>query len=254
VSLIRVIQGALGKRTYGYKKDLADARDSWLSARLGAPLRLPPSASVRDSRVSPKDQSSTSSCTGQSTSQALRLAYLKEGIACPDLSALFPYYLGRSIEGAEGSDGGAYIRDVIKAIMKWGEAAESAWPFNLSAVNKHPNVKAYRSAYDRRGAKKYHRIPSGDANGIRQALAAGYPVVAGWQVSQSFEDYDGTGVIPAQEAPFLGGHAICLTGYSADGTFELLNSWGTGWGKGGYAIVSEAFVQQATDVWALEVV
>lgn len=254
MSLIRVIEGAFGKRTWGYKKDPSDVRDSMLSVRLGAPLKLPVSASVRDRRVSPKDQSSTSSCTGQSTSQAVRLAYLKAGIECPDLSALFPYYLGRSIEGYESTDGGAYIRDVIKAIVKWGEANESAWPFKVSAVNKHPNVKAYRSAYDRRGAKNYHRVAAGDANGIRQALAAGYPVVAGWQVSQSFEDYDGTGVIPAQEAPFLGGHAICLVGYFADGTFDLLNSWGDSWGRGGYATVSEAFVRQATDVWALEVV
>jgi Papain family cysteine protease len=250
MSLIRVVQSIFGKKNYGYLPDPKDSRDLMLSAHLGT-ATAPPSASVRSDKIIVKDQKSTSSCTGQGTSQAVRLAYLKQGIDCPDLSALFPYDLGRSLEGSVITDSGAVIRDVISAGIKWGFADESAWPFLVSKVNTHPSIKAYNSAYDRRGAHAYYRINSGDVNGVRLALAAGYPVVAGWNLSQSFEDWNGKGVIGAQKAPFLGGHCMCIDAYAADKTFELVNSWGTSWGRGGFATVTEGFMAQASDIWAI---
>ena len=250
MSLIRVVQSVLGKKGYGYKPDLPDSRDLMLSAHLGTAV-APPKGSVRDDRVKPKDQGPTSSCTGQGTSQAFRLACLKAGTECPDLSALFPYDLGRSIEGTENEDNGAVIRDVIKAGVQWGFADESAWPFRVSKVNTPPSIKAYRSAYDRRGAHKYHRIAAGDVNSVRLAIAAGYPVVAGWNLSQSFEDWNGRGVIGAQKAPYVGGHCMPIVAYAADGTFDLLNSWGS-WGISGYALVGSAFIAAASDIWALQ--
>jgi hypothetical protein len=161
--------------------------------------------------------------------------------------------MGRSIEGNENNDGGAVIRDVIKAVIKWGEADEAHWPFKVSAVNKHPNVGAYHNAYDRRGTKKYYRIAAGDALAVRAAIAAGFAVVAGWQLNQSFEGYDGTETIPAQQAPFIGGHCMCIDEFYENGDFGLINSWGPGWGANGYARVTDGFVKQATDIWALEV-
>jgi C1A family cysteine protease len=41
--------------------------------------------------------------------------------------------------------------------------------------------------------------------------------------------------------------------YYADGTFRLLNSWGSNWGRDGWAVVDEMFVSAAQDVWAIEV-
>lgn len=251
MSLIRVVQSMLGTKGYGYKPDLPDSRDLLLSVHLGTAL-APPKGSVRNDKVKPKDQKATSSCTGQGTSQAFRLACLKAGVDCPDLSALFPYDLGRSIEGAEHVDGGAVIRDVIKAGVQWGFADESAWPFLVSKVNTAPSIKAYKSAYDRRGAHKYHRINAGDVNGVRLAIAAGYPVVAGWNLARAFEDWNGRGVIGAQKAPYVGGHCMAITDYAPDGTFGLLNSWGIAYGIDGYALVTSAFIEQASDIWAVQ--
>ncbi len=253
MSLIRVIQTAFGVKGFGYKPDPADTRDLMLSTRLGA-VAPPPSASVRNAKIIVKDQGATSSCTGQGTSQALRMAYLHAGVDCPDLSALFPYHQGRALENAETVDDGAIIRDVIKAVIQWGESDELSWPFKVSNVNKNPSIKAYRSAYDRRGTKKYYRINQGDVNGIRRAIASGYPVVAGWDLSQSFMDSSGKGIIGAQKAPYVGGHCMCIVSYAADGSFDIINSWGAGWGKSGYFTASSAFVTQARDLWAIEVV
>ncbi|MEA2753651.1 MAG: hypothetical protein QOI41_7794 [Myxococcales bacterium] len=54
------------------------------------------------------------------------------------------------------------------------------------------------------------------------------------------------GIIPDWNAP-NGGHAVTLAGYrqTANGKqFLVHNNWGTSWGEGGYAWLSEAMVQQ----------
>lgn len=241
-------------RSFGYLQDKPDARDSKFAARLGALAASPPpaSASVKNPAVGPKDQGMTSSCTGQAVSQAVRLGYLWSGHACPELSALFAYYMGRAEYGGETSDDGSYLRTVIKGVVTLGVPDEAAWPFVEHDVNRHPNYRAYRAAFDRKGARGYHRIDAGDVDGVRRAIASGYPVVGGWDVDQGFVDWNGQTVISGQIAP-IGGHALPVVSYAADGTFELLNSWGAGYGRRGYAVVDETFIAQGTDLWAVEV-
>jgi hypothetical protein len=77
-------------------------------------------------------------------------------------------------------------------------------------------------------------------------------VVGGWNLTQAFEDWNGRGVIGAQKAPFVGGHCMCVAAYAADGTFDLLNSWSSSWGIGGYARVNVDFMLGATDLWAIQ--
>lgn len=246
----------MARRGLGYRPDPWDARDRSLSAHLaafGAADYVPPSsASVEHEGVGPKDQDQTSSCTGQATAQAVRLAYLRQGVACPELSALFAYYIARAQSGDQGVDEGSYLRSAIKGVQQLGIPEEQAWPFSNDLVNRHPGLGAYRAAYDRRGIRAYHRIDPGDTNGVRRAIAAGYPVVGGWQVSEAFLDWDGSAPITAQ-VDTIGGHALPVVSYAGDGTFRLLNSWGAGWGRDGFAVVDDAFIAQGTDLWAVQV-
>src|SRR5262249_43422960 len=49
-----------------------------------------------------------------------------------------------------------------------------------------------------------------------------------------------------------GGHAIAIVGYCREG-FIIQNSWGKGWGAGGFALLPyEDFLIHATDVWAAQ--
>ena len=34
-------------------------------------------------------------------------------------------------------------------------------------------------------------------------------------------------------------HAVVVVGYDSDGNWIVKNSWGTGWGENGYAVVSK---------------
>lgn len=241
-------------RGLGYLADLPDDRDLLLGVHLGALAASPPpaSASVESIAVLPRDQSITNSCVGQGISQAVRLAYLREGVQCPELSALFPYLMSRAEHQDQTRDEGTYVRTAIQSVRHSGIPDETAWPFDVAKVNTVPNMLARRSAYDRRGIRHYSRIVPGDVDGVRRAIAQGFPVVAGWQVDEAFLYWNGQGVVTGQVRP-IGGHCMVITSYAADGTFRLLNSWGRSWGRDGYAITDSMFVAAAQDAWAIEV-
>ncbi len=250
-----------------HKPDLPDDRDRPFLAP--APLSLPLWASVDDERVAMKDQEGTSSCVGQATSVAARLGFLKLGVACPDLSALWVYRAARTIDGTAG-DEGTYLRSGVKAGQKIGFAREADFPFDADRVNAQLTLGGAHSGFDRRGPRAYYRILNG-VTGVRQALADGYPVIGGWQVDDAFVEWNGARPMPARTGVVIGGHALCLVSYGSDGTFQFRNSWGTGWGipkfddegkgtlldpslwpSGGYGWASEAWVAQASDVWAID--
>lgn len=244
-------------RRFGYLPDPPDVGDEKhkLSARLGARAESPPpaSASVKHASVGPKDQGGTSSCTGQAVAQAVRLAYLYAGEECPELSALWTYFNARAEYGGERSDDGSFLRTAIKGgVVRMGIPPETAWPMLDYRVNMQPGPNAYRQAYDRKGVRGYHRIESGDVDAVRRAIASGFPVVGGWQVGEDFVNWNGQGVISGQTM-IVGGHAMPIVAYNADGAFELLNSWGWTWGRNGYAVVDDMFIAAGQDLWAVEV-
>lgn len=243
-------------RRWGWKPDPKDDRDRPFRqhARFGTAV-LPMNASVEDSRVWVKDQVATSSCTGQAWSQAVRLSCLKRGIECPDLSALFSYFTNRAEFGEQHSDEGAYLRTGAKAAVRFGIAEESSWSFADARVNLEPGYSAFRSAAHLRGARSYHSVNLRSLLEVREALAAGFAVVGGWDVDQSFMDYDGRGIITIPDPAYLqGGHALCLTGYDiSTGTFRFINSWGVGWGEAGYGVTDGGWVMSGSDGWVVDV-
>ena len=109
------------------------------------------------------------------------------------------------------------------------------------------------ASHDRRGLRGYYRIPTGDVDRVRHAIAAGFPVVGGWLVDRVFLDWSGAGIIGPQDADaIVGGHAMAIVAYAGD-EFRLANSWGVRWGAGGFALARASFIAAARDVWALDV-
>jgi hypothetical protein len=235
----------------GYLPDQPDERDVLFG--FAADLDLPAAASVLHPSVRVKGQRRTRSCVGQAVAQGIRLAYLSRGVACPDLSALSVYRHARNVDGIAG-DSGSRIRSAIRAVRAVGIATEEAWPFMSAKVDTPVPFSALHSGHDRFGIRGYYRILTSRADNVRRALASGFPVVAGWQITKTFQRWTPSSPpVPAQQAPFVDGHAMIIGAYHADETFSLLNSWGADWGDSGVAIASEAFVAQATDVWAIDV-
>lgn len=77
-------------------------------------------------------------------------------------------------------------------------------------------------------------------NAVVNSLNANKPVVTGFQFLESFQKVkkDGYWNPSTNEIP-NGGHAVCVIGYDNNSKrFELINSWGTDWGNGGFFTVS----------------
>lgn len=239
-------------RSHGWLKEEPDARDMRIGSLTLDPS-IPAAASLRHPAITVRDQDGTQSCVGFAWAQALELAYAWHNVLTGDLSPLALYFWARASHGSAGEDAGTYLRAAAKAVMRFGVPIEKTCPFSARRVNVSPPWMAYRDAYDRRGLRGYYRVDANDLDGIRRAIANGKPICGGWRVDRAFTQFRGTGSIDMITGEIIGGHAICLMGYGADGTFDLINSWGTGWGNAGYARVTEDFVSQGQDLWVLDV-
>lgn len=236
-------------KRFGCLPDYEDLRDLFFGAHPEALVPALPWASIENSLVVSKAQGNTNACTGCAMAQSLRLTLLKRGVECPELSDMAIYRTARNLDG-EKNDLGSYLRSVIKAVQKVGAPTEAHWPHNEAKVNAQVPFGAVHSGFDASGLRHYYRVTSVDA--VRRAISSGLGVVGGWQVTEAFRDWDGNGLAP-NHGDKIGGHALPIVAYGTDGTFRLLNSWGTGWGQHGYAIVDEAFIDSGSDLWALDI-
>jgi C1A family cysteine protease len=161
------------------------------------------------------------------------------------------------MEGTVDQDSGAMIRDGIKSVAKLGVCSEDTWGYDIGRFTERPpseafiEAKAHQATVYRRVLQVLHQMQG--------CLASGTPFVFGFSVYQSFESEEvaKTGVVPmpARSEKLLGGHAVLAVGYDdASQRFLVRNSWGTGWGLGGYFTMPYAYVTNsslASDFWAV---
>ncbi|MDR2305190.1 MAG: C1 family peptidase [Treponema sp.] len=106
---------------------------------------------------------------------------------------------------------------------------------------------------------------------VKKSLAEGKPVIIGMNTPESFYEVGASAIWQAKtglwqdrfkvwrpaESPWnrYGGHAMCVIGYDdnkAGGAFEVLNSWGTNWGGGGFVwIPYEDFANYVNEAYEL---
>lgn len=248
----------------GYIKDKSDNRDIPFKldkATLQALKNLPSHVDLRTTGNFPPvyDQGDLGSCVAQST--AALLYFLDKNIpdddSFPDVqrSRLQLYYNARKIEGTVDSDDGCMIRDAFKGLNSVGVAPETDWPYEPTRFSMEPPQDV---TVNNQKLINYKRI-SRNLEGIKLAVAAGYPVVVGLLLYSSFEsDHTSTtGIVTMpdkKKEQELGGHAVLIVGY--DDTkqwFIVRNSWGTTWGDLGYFYLPYEYVKSAkmaSDFWS----
>lgn len=247
-------------KRYGYIPDLPDHRDRALTLK-GVPKKLPVTVSLGNNvgfKFPIYDQGDLGSCTANAIGAAFEYELRRQKLAEFTPSRLAIYYGERKVENSIMSDAGAMIRDGMKVVAHDGAADEALWPYVIDRFAQHPPEEYYAAAALRQ-CVSYERVDQSSGE-IRKALAAGYPVIFGISVFESFEsdaaEKSGRIPMPKTSEAMLGGHAILMTGY-ANRTVTFRNSWGDGWGKGGYGTLPFEYVLDpdlADDFWILKLI
>lgn len=240
-------------RKYGWKPEKPDRRD--LIYKRSFKLFFPRKVDLRGQCSQVEDQGVLGSCTGNACAGALEYLDARDGNGYVDLSRLMIYYNGRMIEGTVSEDAGAYIRDVIKGLARYGVCPESMWLYDPAQFAVRPTQDCYLTGAQHR-IREYRRISS--VSDVLNCLGSGYPVVCGITIYPSFESDEvaRTGVVnmPGENEAPIGGHAVLIVGYDMDEKRVIVrNSWGTGWGQRGYFTLPFAYLEQmGSDFWQIK--
>jgi C1A family cysteine protease len=220
-----------------------------------APVSIPTLIDLRTYCPPVFDQGQLGSCT----SNAGVGARMMVGNIKTLLSRLFLYYEERLIEGTVNQDSGAQMRDICKALNKYGVCEETLEPYDITKFANAPSNTAIANAvkYKINAYKSLLTLTD-----IRTYLAVNRkPVLMGMDVYDSFESASvaKTGIVPMpniNKEQLLGGHAVLIVGYAnTKNLFIVRNSWGSNWGDKGYFYLPYNYITKklAYDFWVIEV-
>lgn len=208
---------------------------------------LPPSHSLKKYCPTPNNQSPQQSCVGWATTYAARtiLESVARGRTNASLSAqeaFSPSYIYNQIKLDPNCNDGSFIPEALSLMYQKGNLKLRDFPYlceKLPNYNDHAKASAYKIADAIRLTPSNFPFTVADKkqikNLMRNALLANSPIVIGMQVYSSFTKFGN--VWNGQQDEILGGHAMCIIGYDDNkygGAFEIMNSWGSNWGDGGF--------------------
>src|SRR5579859_1327084 len=201
---------------YGWLPDLPDHRDHFYAAPVEWAEALPPGTDLRAQCPPVYDQGQLGSCTANAIAGAVEFDRLKQNVADFTPSRLFIYYNERVIEHSVNSDAGAQIRDGVKSVAKQGDCPETEWPYDPTKYTQKPPATCYRDAVKYR-AVSYAAVTQ-SLTQLKGCLAAGFPIVLGFTVYDSFmsDAVAKSGVAPMPDLAtekVQGGHAVVAVGY-----------------------------------------
>lgn len=249
-------------KKYGWFPDLPDNRDlKWTpqKSRRGTLPKLPTKVDLRETGFEPPiyDQSALGSCTANGVGDVFEYEQRKQGLVDYMPSRLFIYYEERRIIDTIGYDSGAFIRDGLRVVNRLGAPHESLWPYDINRFTIQPTQNVYDDGLQHQTIA-YMTVDNRREFDVKQALAAGLPVVFGFTVFSWFENPDADGFCrPVPGQGILGGHCTVIVGYflfKRQWWAIVRNSWGTGWGRGGYCFMPLRWLcnyYNADDFWVI---
>lgn len=147
-----------------------------------------------------------------------------------------------------GRNVGTYFSDTFAIAQSQGVDAMADYTQGDYDYTTQPTAAEVRNAATWK-LSGYNTLPvmqgTTTQNGIKTALAANHPVVLGIPVYYNFflvgSEND---TYTSMSGAFHGYHAINALGYDSTGV-RIQNSWGTSWGRSGFATLSWSFVNSS---------
>ncbi len=131
---------------------------------------------------------------------------------------------------------GATMTSIRDGLVTDGQCEEASWPYG--PVTPLPRPASLGSIYQ---AQQGDILPP-DLDVLKRSIEDGRALVIGLSITDSFMTPTVVPIDIVISDPVLQGHAVLAVGYDdAATTVRIKNSWGTGWGSGGYAEITYAY-------------
>jgi hypothetical protein len=188
------------------------------------------------------------SCVGAALSGALAIVEDRFGVAGNSVpSSLAPYAYAR-LANAQSLliDRGCHPGVAVRILCELGLPDEVDFPTNRINVRRRPGRIAMQRGHGRKGGKYAAIHGNGRSVQVMTALDNGYPVVFSTRVDKPFKRLRGHAVVTTPAGDTVGRHMMVAVAYRRNNgrlEFQWRNSWGTGWGDGGYTWVTREYME-----------
>lgn len=264
-----------------YTEEHKAIKDMAKKLGLGAPsLSLPENVNLREWCSPIENQLNLGSCTAHAGVGIVEYYEKRAFGKYIDGSRLFIYKTTRNLMHVTG-DTGAWLRNVMGALVLCGVPDEKHWPYTdkpgaePDGFDREPTAFVYAVADNYQSLNYFCHDPIGAnvspetvLSRVKKYLAAGIPSMFGFYGFPSFNSTNVKGDIPypCPGERAIWGHAIVAVGYdnnkkikntlcntATKGALLIRNSWGTTWGDKGYGWLPYDYVRNklAMDFWSL---
>lgn len=208
-----------------------------------------------------RDQGRTGACVGYATADGvLRWHYAAKGMTDKENKDDRPSPRFIWMANKETDDltrypttflepAGTSTKLALRVAQRYGCVPERMLPMDGRLSPLKPNVFFSIAAQFRITA--YYNLRD-NLDNWRSWIANNGPVLTRLEVDRTWKNATSTNgkLAGYVDQTGYGGHAVCLVGYTPD-HFIVRNSWGSGWGDGGFAYASNEYAEAAfTEVYA----
>lgn len=147
------------------------------------------------------------------------------------------------VHAGAASHDGTTLHAVATAAGGTGQTIETIWPYNdtLGSGTERTPAAATVGSFNTADVFDVPLAHDGVEDDLEAALTAGLPLVVVVEITAEFENpsADGEIDVPALNAPVNDYHAVTAVGAATNAAgiarrLLIRNSWGPGWGAGGY--------------------
>ncbi len=207
---------------------------------------VPPSYSLKEFSPTPGYQGLHGTCAGWCTAYSARtvLEAIKNrwNRFSIDSNVFSPSFVYNQIRTSKGCNNGTSLVDALDVLKKYGCQKMSDFSYDCEReVTESDKQKA--SNYK---IIEYREIVNNKTNNktlfVKKSISNDHPVVIAMNCPRSFNYAKELWAPDSNDYKpgFMDGHGITVIGYDDskfNGAFELINSWGTSWGKNGFTWV-----------------